>query len=348
VVHLHGTLTALLAVAAVPAPVRADEAHVRVGVAFAATVEAGERSGVTIAVEQDERGPLVTISQVLAPLAASPAFPLAAPEGCGDAAALEVPASFSPPPAVVSAVAGSSSALEALVGVVSYVSRRIMLDESDGGPQDAKSVLLRGSGHCSGRANLTVGLLRSVGIPARVVHGVLLERRSVRWHRWGEAWLGSLGWVPFDPGAAAGVVSVHYLPCRAVIPGLEPQGVSVERIDDRCYRRLPRRAGLTVPLLRGVNLRCLAPVGVSDITAILVGPDGTRWSRRGETEVDFSGLQPAHYWLTWQGAGIGAARLALDLRRQGDVRLVLPPGRAATAPVGRTPVPPSEAGRSDS
>jgi len=305
----------------------ADEAHVRIPAAFAARVQVGERAGLIVALERDRRGTLVTISQHVAPLSARAAYPLAAPERCGDPEALVVDEAFALPPEVASAAAAAGSALDVLVSVVAHVSRRVVLDEGDRGPQDGVSVLRRGRGRCSGRANLAIGLLRAVGVPARVVHGVLFDGARGRWHRWGEAWLGELGWMPFDPGAGAGVVSVRYLPCRAVVPGLEPQGLVLEHIDEECFRALPRRAGLAVPLERGVNLRCTAPAEAGEITAVLLGPHGMRWLRRGRGEVDFSGLLPARYWLSWRTDRDVVPRVPLDLRRPGDVALALAASR---------------------
>jgi hypothetical protein len=305
----------------------ADEAHVRVPAAFAARVLTGEHSGLIVAVESDRRGPLVTVSQVVKPLAGAPAYPLVAPAACGDPDALVVDETFAAPPALSRAAAGCGSALDALLAVVVYVTRNVALDEAGTGPQDAASVLRRGSGRCSGRANAAVGLLRTAGIPARAVHGIVFDGARPRWHRWGEAWLGPLGWMPFDPGTGAGVVSVRYLPCRAVVPGLQPQGIVLERIDETCFNALPRRAGLRVPLTRGVNLRCRAPQQDGEITAVLWGPDGMRWLRRGTGEVAFTGLLPARYWLAWQAGDSVAARVPLDLRRAGDVDLDLSAGR---------------------
>ena len=131
------------------------------------------------------------------------------------------------------------SALARLVSAVSFVSRTVALDEDDAGPQDAVSVLARGRGRCSGRANAAVGLLRRMGIPARVVHGLLLGDGGARWHRWGEAWLGPLGWTPFDPGAAVGLVSVRYLPLvgsgeGASLAGVRPGAHRRARVPRAC------------------------------------------------------------------------------------------------------------------
>jgi len=317
------TLPALVLLVAAALPAGADEAHVRVPLSLAARILAGEHSGLTIHLEPDPGGPRVTVSQLLNPLTSTPAYPLDDPRRCGDPTALLVDRGFVPPGGLVRSLAATGSALEVVITVVAQVSRAVALDESDGGPQDAASVLQRRRGRCSGRANLAVGLLRSLGIPARVVHGVVFDGRTPRWHRWGEAWLGEVGWLPFDPGASAGVVSVRYLPCRGVVPGLPPQGVTLERIEEEGFRALPRRGDLRVPSSLGVNLRCSAPAGTGTLTAVLLGPGGVRWARRGNGTVSFDGLLPARYWLSWQAGGETVSRMPLDLRRAGDVYLAL-------------------------
>jgi hypothetical protein len=67
--------------------------------------------------------------------------------------------------------------------------------------EDAASVLRKGSGSYTGKARLLTALLRSAGIPARLIGGLKLEdatkkRATVSWV---EAHIGGT-WVPFDPG----------------------------------------------------------------------------------------------------------------------------------------------------
>lgn len=51
---------------------------------------------------------------------------------------------------------------------------------------------------CQLAAALFVGLCRAVGIPARIVGGNFLYRRSPTNHYWAEAWLDGAGWKAFD------------------------------------------------------------------------------------------------------------------------------------------------------
>ncbi|MBI3783614.1 MAG: hypothetical protein HY270_09445 [Deltaproteobacteria bacterium] len=67
--------------------------------------------------------------------------------------------------------------------------------------EDAAAVLRKGSGSNTGKARLLTAMMRSVGIPARLVGGLKLEdstkkRATIAWV---EARIGT-AWVPFDPG----------------------------------------------------------------------------------------------------------------------------------------------------
>ncbi|MBN1613425.1 MAG: transglutaminase domain-containing protein [Deltaproteobacteria bacterium] len=78
---------------------------------------------------------------------------------------------------------------------------------------DALYSLDSGKGNCQNYSHLAAALLRSVGIPVRIVNGVTLnEPFDVAWnkgvitfkmgqgrHSWIEVWFPDLGWVPFDP-----------------------------------------------------------------------------------------------------------------------------------------------------
>lgn len=319
-------LVALTLLAAAGA--RGDEARIALPTALAARVETGRRCGLEVGLEPLPDGVLVTVSRTVHPFAVAPAYPLPHVAACGDAEALAVPASFRLPPELRWLAGRPGSAAARLVSVVTYVSQAVALDDRDGGAQDAASVLARGRGRCSGRANAAVGLLRGMGIPARAVHGVLVAGDGARWHRWGEAWLGPLGWVPFDPGAAVGLVSVRYIPLVGSGEGASLAGVRLERIDERGYLGVPVRAGLRVLPVGGVTLRCVAPAGAPEITALLVGPDGSRWARRGGREVVFGGMLPGRYRLMWRASGRPAA-LNLVLGEVPDVLVDLGAGGEA-------------------
>ena len=66
---------------------------------------------------------------------------------------------------------------------------------------DAKGVLTNQRGNSTGKARLLAALLRSIGVPARIVGGLRLEdaRRKRATISWVEAQIGE-EWVPLDPG----------------------------------------------------------------------------------------------------------------------------------------------------
>lgn len=296
----------------------ADETIVRVPAAIAEGLAEGARWSTFVSVEARPSGAVVTLTQTLRPLGAGASLPLPNPAACGDPEALVVAGSLGAALPVSLARRRSGAALEAVEEVVRFVSQAVTADENDGGRQDAASVLDSRRGRCSGRANLAVAILRELGLPARVVHGVLLADGTARLHRWGEVWVGSPGWVAFDPGASVGVVSVRYLPVgNAVESNLA--GISVETVHDEGFLSLPLRGGLRVAPATGVSVHCRAATPSQAIMAVLVAPDGSRWARRGRGIVHFDGLVPGLYRLSWAN---GEERGKMAVLRLGETREV--------------------------
>jgi len=78
---------------------------------------------------------------------------------------------------------------------------------------DALYALQSGKGNCQNFSHLSAALLRSVGIPVRIVNGVTLNQPfDINWdkgtltfkmgqgrHSWVEVWYADKGWVPYDP-----------------------------------------------------------------------------------------------------------------------------------------------------
>lgn len=122
---------------------------------------------------------------------------------------------------------GARSALEAVERVVGYTSRRIRYDPPGPQPETAASCLARGRGSCVGRSLLAEDLIARAGIPARQVTGILTasapgelpEEAQEFWvasisgvrHRWIEAYIPGLGWVPSDPAGLANTVTARYV-----------------------------------------------------------------------------------------------------------------------------------------
>lgn len=281
----------------------ADELHVVMPISLAARVQAGERAGALVTVEPHEGKALVTVSRSLRALSDAPSVGEIALAGVPSPDSTAVPAGFAAPAELTRRVNRGGSSHEALASVVEYVSRTVTLDETDKGPQDAGSVLVRRRARCSGRANLAVGLLRTLGLPARVVHGIVVGDRSAVWHRWGEAWLGHLGWVAFDPGAAVGVVNVRYIPVQGAGGGASLVGIQLLKVEEAGYSAIPRRGALRVVPESGVTLRCLQRGTSGTLSAALRSPDGSWTVKRGEQELTFAGLMPGRYQLLWRGVG---------------------------------------------
>jgi len=90
---------------------------------------------------------------------------------------------------------------------------------------DAMYALNTGKGNCQNYSHLAAALLRAVGIPARIVNGITLdrpydvtaERGSFTFqmakgrHSWIEVYFPDLGWVPFDPQQTELFVSNRFI-----------------------------------------------------------------------------------------------------------------------------------------
>jgi transglutaminase-like putative cysteine protease len=98
----------------------------------------------------------------------------------------------------------------------------------DAGLAFAPEVLKDGKANSFGYANLLTGLLRSVGIPARIIEGVLfLDAETPRTHYWLEFFIPTVGWVQADPGLGDGLVPA------VVPPGVNPHDWYFGNIDNR-------------------------------------------------------------------------------------------------------------------
>jgi transglutaminase-like putative cysteine protease len=63
------------------------------------------------------------------------------------------------------------------------------------------AVLAHGRGVCQDLAHVALGLCRRLGLPARYVSGYFYAKSGseLESHAWCEAYVGAMGWVPFDP-----------------------------------------------------------------------------------------------------------------------------------------------------
>jgi hypothetical protein len=112
-------------------------------------------------------------------------------------------------------------------------------------PQDYGAIysLQTGKGNCQNYSHLAATLMRSVGIPVRVINGVTLKegydirvkngyltmRMAQGRHSWIEVYFPDLGWVPFDPQQMQLFVSNRFI---RIEEGLDNN----ETISDGCVR----------------------------------------------------------------------------------------------------------------
>lgn len=108
---------------------------------------------------------------------------------------------------------GARNEYEAVMSISNWVADNIKYTFNP--PQyDALYTLHTKSGNCQNFAHLSIALLRSLGIPARIVGGITLKdswkvpidaRNSIvqsmgqGGHAWFEVWFPDLGWLPYDP-----------------------------------------------------------------------------------------------------------------------------------------------------
>lgn len=121
--------------------------------------------------------------------------------------------------------AGATNQHEAVMAVTNWVADTIRYTFNP--PQyDAAYTLATKSGNCQNFAHLSIALLRSLGIPARIVGGITLKdswkvpidaRNSIvqsmgqGGHAWLEVWFSDLGWLPYDPQQSKQFTSTRHI-----------------------------------------------------------------------------------------------------------------------------------------
>jgi transglutaminase-like putative cysteine protease len=88
---------------------------------------------------------------------------------------------------------------EALITLTEWVTTKIeYAPTSTSVDTKARESLASGKGVCQDKSHILIGFLRSLGIPARYVSGVLVDTPGAT-HAWVEAYWPGVGWVPSDP-----------------------------------------------------------------------------------------------------------------------------------------------------
>lgn len=96
-----------------------------------------------------------------------------------------------------SVIGAETNSYRAAQKISKYVDSLMHPNAGIGVLRDANEILKTKEGVCRDYAILTATLMRSVGIPTRVVSGLIFEDGAFYYHAWVEAFTGA-AWVPFD------------------------------------------------------------------------------------------------------------------------------------------------------
>ena len=157
---------------------------------------------------------------------------------------------------------GSRSQAEAVQAVLLGVAALVRYDTDRRRRQDPASVFASRRAHCVGLSELSVDLLRRIGIQARTVQGVLRtgpERDGYEaaiggaYHRWIEVFYPDRGFVFSDPSSSINGVDARYIPftsrslARPESLAIEPGPITGELLYS------PVRAGEATVWVRAVS-----------------------------------------------------------------------------------------------
>ncbi len=233
-----------------------------------------------------------------------------------------VPRSFRLPETLLADFTEDQSAWERGTEILRWVSSELKLRREDGGPQDAVSVLSRGSGRCSGVANATAALFMAAGYRARTVSGLLFTESGAVPHRWLEVDLPNAGWAPTDPTLGFWVVTPRYISFAG----------TVEMIPEIRPLRLPpdeppfpqSGTGMFMRPDQGSNFRCRVIGTCSDrLVAVLRDRAGEERRSLLRPEGVFSGLLPGHWVLELLDGQRSIRKIAIELKAGEERSLAL-------------------------
>jgi len=208
---------AILAALALPPAALADElALYRARTADAGLFDQYDNDGYSLAVSPGDKGSLELRVRVSGqPLASRSPFPTGMPREPGLAASAERDAFAE------TLASGSRTEAEAVERILSAIASSVRYDPDRVRRQDPASVFASRRAHCVGFAELSVDLLRRVGIPARTVQGILRARPGSDgyeaaiggvYHRWIEIYYPDRGFVFSDPSSSINSVDSRYVP----------------------------------------------------------------------------------------------------------------------------------------
>lgn len=135
--------------------------------------------------------------------------------------------------AVVDAVAPSGSPQSRTTALTKWVYGHVDNKGLDRAYAPALATLESKSGDCTEHAVLLSALLRTAGIPTRIVDGVVVSQGVIGYHEWVEAYIDGTGWVAADAafGAApAGPTRLKFVQSDTSPAGMLKLGLAAARI----------------------------------------------------------------------------------------------------------------------
>ena len=237
---MRRAFAAALLAAALACPASAGEqiARYRAAGRDARLFEQYDNDGYALVVAAGPDGALdLTVRVSDAPLSSAAPFPTAAPADASLPLAPERDAFAR------QAAAGSRTQAEAVRRVLLAVAAEVRYDPDHTRRQDPSAVFASRRAYCVGFAELSVDLLRRLGITARTVQGILRTQPDNpayepaiggAYHRWIEVFYPDRGFVFSDPPLSINGVDARYLPfaTRALVRpralALSPTGIEGE------------------------------------------------------------------------------------------------------------------------
>jgi len=108
------------------------------------------------------------------------------------------------------AIGGATSAQEAANRISKHVFGLMRPNASIGVLRDAREILKSKEGVCRDYATLAATLMRSVGIPTKLVTGAVYSNGGFYYHAWVEAFTGDR-WIAFDPTLGGGLADATHI-----------------------------------------------------------------------------------------------------------------------------------------
>ncbi|UZP68059.1 hypothetical protein N1030_03520 [Desulfovibrio mangrovi] len=149
--------------------------------------------------------------------------------------------------------AGASTQYEAVQRISEWVVDNVRYVNP---PQrfDALFSIDTGTGNCQNYSHLAAAIMRSAGIPVRVVNGITLDepfditlsgdvvrsRMGLGRHSWIEVWFPDLGWTPYNPQSTAMFIANRFI---RVEVGLDNR----ETVNDSKVKWIPRKGSTRRP-----------------------------------------------------------------------------------------------------